>query len=137
MTDNSKNRKAESPDLERLGKARAALLALHRALIASERIEYERLHGRVESSGEMLKLVMGDPWFAWLRPLAETIVQLDEMLDQDEAPTPADVSQLVTQVRALIVNAASEAEFGKRYQAALQRDPDVVIEHGRAVKALQ
>ena len=65
------------------------------------------------------------------------IVQLDEMLDQDEEPTPADVSQLVRQVRALIVNAASEAEFGKRYQAALQRDPDVVIEHGRAMKALQ
>jgi hypothetical protein len=137
MTNDSKHPGNASPQgvVERSGKARSALLGLHRALIASERIEYERLHGRVESSGEMLKLVTGDPWFAWLRPLSETIVRLDEMLDADE-DNPEDLLQLITQVRALIVNAASEGEFGRRYQAALQRDPNVVIEHGRAVKSL-
>ena len=138
MTANSKHPGNTSPQsvVERSGKARSALLGLHRALIASERIEYERLHGRVESSGEMLKLVAGDPWFAWLRPLSETIVRLDEMLDAEVETGPDDLLQLIAQTRALIVNAASEGEFGRRYQAALQRDPNVVMEHGRAVKSL-
>ncbi len=120
---------------ERLSKVRTALLELHRALIGSERIEYERVYGRVESSGEMLRLVTSDPWFAWLRPLSETIVQHDEMLDADET-TPADASALMQRARGLIVNAASEGEFGRRYQAALQRDPDIVIAHARTVKAM-
>ena len=136
MTDASTHRGNSPPQGmgERLSQVRRALLELHRALIASERIEYERVHGRVESSGEMLKLVTGDPWFAWLRPLSETIVQHDEMLDSDET-TAADAAALIERVRGLIVNAASEGEFGRRYQAALQRDPDVVIAHARTVQA--
>ena len=138
MTGDSKNRGNESSQgmRERLSKVRATLLALHRALIASERIEYERVYGRVESSGEMLKLVTSDPWFAWLRPLSETIVQHDEMLDAAEA-MPADASALIERARGLIVNAASEGEFGRRYQSALQRDPDIVIAHARTVKAMK
>src|SRR5687768_18409126 len=113
MTGGAQNRGNFSPqDVgERLSKVRTALLELHRALIASERIEYERVYGRVESSGEMLKLVTSDPWFAWLRPLSETIVRHDEMLDAAEA-MPADASALIERARGLIVNAASEGEFG-------------------------
>ena len=50
-------------------------------MIAVVRIEYEREHGRVASSGDLLQLVAFDPTFAWLHPLSELIVQLDELVE--------------------------------------------------------
>ena len=61
---------------------------------------------------------------------------IQEMLAGDEEIKPDAVSQHMAQVRALIVKAASEGEVGRRYQAAIQREPSVVVEHGRAVKSM-
>lgn len=47
-----------------------ALLRLHKALLDDERVSYERVHGRIPSNGAFLQLVLGDAWFAWLRPLS-------------------------------------------------------------------
>src|SRR5688572_30229445 len=71
---------------EQLNHLRRALLALHKALLDHERIRYEQLRGRFESSGELLQLVLNDPWFAWLRPLSGLIVQIDEFVAEDEPP---------------------------------------------------
>ena len=49
---------------------RHGLLGLHKALIVAEQLTFERIYGRVDSTGQLLQLVMNDPWFTWLHPLS-------------------------------------------------------------------
>jgi hypothetical protein len=44
---------------------RNELLELHRAILEAEKRRYEAGHGRIESSGEALQIVINDPQFAW------------------------------------------------------------------------
>ena len=74
-----------SEELQRLMRElRAGLLRLHKSLLDSERTAYERVHGQV-NAGEMLQLVINHEQFAWLRPVSELIVRIDEMLDAKDA----------------------------------------------------
>lgn len=118
---------------QRLTNLRGALLRLHKLLLEDERAAYEGEHGRV-SSGEMLQLVIGDEQFAWLHSISELIVSIDEMLDADEA-TADEAESLLAQVRRRLVPAETGDEFGRKYYAALQREPDIVLAH-REVKTI-
>ena len=51
---------------QRLTDLRQGLLRLHKNLLESERVAYERVVGRIDSRGELFQLVVSDPWFAWL-----------------------------------------------------------------------
>lgn len=126
--------------------ARSALLELHRALIVSEQAEYERIHGRVASPGALLNLVTDDPWFAWLKPLSSMIVQMDEALDQDPEKRPtlsadeaaaAAMVAVAARLKKLLPAETPADEFGLRYRAALDRDPDFAFQHARAFSALK
>ncbi|MGB8508594.1 MAG: hypothetical protein WCD76_09325 [Pyrinomonadaceae bacterium] len=116
---------------------RHALLRLHKTLLELERAAYERARGGISNSGEFLQLVMNDPWFAWLRTLSGLVVQIDEALDADEPPTEADAETYIAQTRALLTPNETGAEFGRKYFDALQRSPDVVMEHAKIVKLLE
>jgi hypothetical protein len=78
---------------------RHGLLRLHKALLDSEQVTYERINGRVASSGQLLQLVMTDPWFAWLRPLSHLVVRIrasDDRAGHCEGPVgSARVAQAV------------------------------------------
>ncbi len=115
---------------------RMALLALHKALLDYERGRYERMHGRVESPGQMLNLVMNDAWFAWLRPISALVVQADERLDSDEGVTPSHVAAFGAQVQSLL-NGTFAGGDSTAYQRALQEAPDVVLASGRLAAALK
>src|ERR1035441_8170414 len=100
-----------SPDLirQRLTELRNGLLSLHKTLLDSERATYERDIRRIGSSGELLKLVLYDPWFAWLHELSEFVVLIDETLDAidetlgAEGPPPSiDAERLIAQSLALL-----------------------------------
>lgn len=119
-----------------LKKLRHVLLTHHKALLDSERVRYDHDVERIKSSGQMLNLVLHDPFFAWLHELSELIVMIDETLDAEEPATAADAARLLAQARALLTPAESGPGFRGQYFDALQRDPDVVIAHGAAVKAL-
>ena len=121
---------------ELLKKIRHVLLAHHKTLLDSERARYDHDVERIKSSGHMLNLVLHDPFFAWLHELSELIVMIDETLDAEEPATAADAARLQAQARALLTPAESGPGFRGQYFDALQRDPDVVIAHGAAVKAL-
>jgi len=127
-----------SPDPRRLlTDLRNGLLKLHKTLLDSERERYERDIARVSSSGQLLTLVLHDPFFAWLHELSELIVLIDETLDADEPAGASEASRLLGQARTLLTPAESGSGFRKEYFQALQRDPDVVIAHGAARKALE
>jgi len=71
--------------LPTLAVVRDAVLAVHRALLETERLAWERMNGRVAGNLEVLRLAIEDPWFAWLRPLTALIAAMDEAL-QDQTP---------------------------------------------------
>lgn len=120
----------------RLRETRVVLLHLHKTLLDDEREAYERVHDRIENSYEVLRLVMHDPWFAWLHDLSELIVKIDEMLDGEEPPAEADVDGVMQQARELTTPDENGTEFQQKYFRALQRSPDAVLAHAETVKVI-
>ena len=118
--------------LEQLSRA---LLRLHKTLLDGERVAYERVHGRIESKGAFLQLLMGHAWFAWLRPLSQAMVRLDELNESDEPSAREAIVEELSSLRALLRPMEAGERFGRQYYEALQRDPDVVLAHA-AVRAL-
>jgi PAS domain-containing protein len=117
-----------------LDELRRALLHLHKVLLEIERAAYEKIHGRV-SAGELLRLVIQDKQFAWLRPVSEIIVQIDELLDGEEPLEEDAVRRLSRQTQDLLLPAETGGAFARNYHLALQSTPDAVLAH-RAVRLI-
>jgi hypothetical protein len=121
----------------RLVDLRHGLLRLHKALLDSERRSYEKVHGRIATTGELFQLVVGDDWFAWLHRVSELVVQIDVMLDAEEPATAVEATRMIDQARMLLRPSEEGAEFAKRYFDAMQRDPEVVLAHAAVKKLLR
>ena len=132
----AQNNSSRDVTKKRLTDLRNGLLSLHKTLLDSERAIYEHDVARIGSSGELLKLVLYDPWFAWLHELSEFVVLIDETLDAEEPPGGIDAERLIEQSKELLAPNETGSGFAKRYFEALQRDPDVVLAHGRMRKVL-
>jgi len=111
-----------------------ALLRLHKVLLESERLVYEREVGPIRSPSHFFQLLTSDPWFAWLRPISQLIVVIDETLDEKDGLSTTSVDAVMRQAVFLLVPAENGGEFGERYVAALQRDPRVVLSHAQVAK---
>lgn len=122
-------------EIDRLKTIRNRLLHLHKVLLDRERQEYEKVAGRV-TAGELLQLVLNHPQFAWLRMISALIVEIDEALNGEDPLRQQDFANLVRQARLLLTSSESE-EFKTRYQAALQREPDVVLAHSAVMQLLR
>ena len=117
---------------------RGRLLNLHKALLDDTKASYEMDRGRVRSSGSLLQLVINDPWFAWLHPLSEMVVRIDETIEPESPATESDAAPLLEEVERLLTPAEDGEAFARRYFEALQRQPAVVLAHAdvrRAIKA--
>jgi hypothetical protein len=121
---------------QRLQEVRNALLRLHKTLVESERVTYEKIVGAIQSPNRFLQLLIDDPWFAWLQPLSQLIVAMDEAQDAREPATDADAKALIQQARLLLVASEEGEGFSRHYFDALQRDPDVVLAHAETTKLL-
>jgi len=126
----------DDPVQRRLTELRNGLLKLHKSLLDSESAVYDRDVKRITSRGQLLDLVLNDPWFAWLHELSELVVLIDEAMDAEESPTAADAARFIKQARTLLSPPNSTGAFRKHYLEALQRDPDVVMAHSEAIKML-
>jgi hypothetical protein len=122
---------------QRLQEIRNALLRLHKVLVESERVTYEKTIGTIQSPNRFLQLLIDDPWFAWLQPLSQLIVAMDEAQDARKPPTDADAQALIQQARRLLVASEEGEGFSRHYFDALQRDPDVVLAHADTTKLLK
>src|SRR5688572_6396951 len=117
-----------------LAELRHLLLQLHKTLIDWQRADYERVHGRLQTS-QLLNVIFDDPAFAWLRTMSGLIVRIDEALE----PKPPDVSEtgpLVAEARKLIAPEAG-TPYAQRYHAALQELPEAVLAHKDLVTLLK
>jgi hypothetical protein len=104
---------------------RNALLALHKELLDAQRVQAERISGRM-SAAEVLQAAAEDLRFDWLRSLSELVGELDEALSAGET---AALEAIVERTRALLAPPAASTPFGARYLQALQAEPAVVFAH--------
>ena len=121
--------------MDQLNTVRLLLLELHRVLLAVEREDFERLHGRV-TGASFLQALTGDPAFAWLRPLTALILTLDEMLETVPDLNEGDRVDGVARIRALLTPDENGDVFQRRYADALQQSPHVLLAHGAVMRAL-
>lgn len=128
--------KEVSPLRETLISVRHGLLGLHKSLIVAEQLTFERIYGRIDSTAQLLQLVMNDPWFTWLHPLSNMVVRIDELLDTGEDLTIEEIATIVIEVRTLIRPSEEGDGFERSYYEALQRAPDVVMAHCEMKKLL-
>jgi hypothetical protein len=105
-----------------------SLLALHKVLLDDERKAYEKVNGRVETSAQLLNLVMYDQWFDWLHKISETVVKIDELMEDKDAKYE-DASDLLSALRTLFQSGEPESEFFKKYKQVLTREPGAVLAH--------
>jgi hypothetical protein len=118
-----------------LSELRIKLLRLHKLLLDTERISYEQVRGRV-SRGEMLQLAIDHNQFAWLHQLSKLIMQIDDLLDADQPITSEAISVLLADIRTLLTPDQLGDDFALKYDAAFQRNPDVVLAHADVVTVL-
>ena len=119
-----------------LGDLRHALLRLHKTLMEWERGGYERIHGR-QSSNDLLNALLNDPQFAWLRPISQLIVRIDELLGEKTPPMRNDVDAVVAQVKTLTSPNADGNIYERRYDTVLQEHPDAVFAHRDVLELLK
>ncbi len=122
---------------ETLSHVRSSVAALHRSLLNVERADYERIHSRIDSPGELLRLATDDPSFQWLRIVSEWIVKVDELLDDSEELTWDKSLEVILAIHALFSLAGNPDAFQKRYSGILERDTDVSFEHSKLMALMK
>jgi hypothetical protein len=116
---------AESREL--LGKLSGLLIEQHKLLLDRERGEYEKTHGPVSGPGPFLALVLGDPYFAWLKQISGLVVAIDEALSRRSTADQRVADALLTQAREMMRPREHGSDFQVRYYHAIQESPDIVI----------
>jgi hypothetical protein len=105
---------------------RTALLALHKALLAAERRQLERVHGRL-GNAEFLQIVADPVRYGWLKPFSTLILAFDD----DEYD-----GDVVAEARELLRPPKQDTPFGRRYLSLMQREPALVVEHRNVTRLL-
>ncbi|MDB9524459.1 hypothetical protein PN498_00540 [Oscillatoria sp. CS-180] len=126
------------PAYEKLIKLRPLLLKLHKSLLDAEQDSYERVHGPITSKGELFRLVIGDEWFEWLRPISQFIVRIDETTKSKQPVSPNQLHALLAEARDLIpLESADDSETVVRYQRAVQNRPEIAMMHADMMDLLE
>ena len=102
---------SSAADLERLERSRRDLLRVHRALLTIERVRYEKVHGRVANNSAFLQLVIADPWFEWLRPMALLVLLIDERTSSAMGRSHSNHGSAITSCRNALLLATRPCTF--------------------------
>jgi hypothetical protein len=112
----------------RLSSVALALRPVHKALLDEVKEDYEREHGLIGGPSALLQLASTHPFFAWIRPLLQLMVELDELIDSPPPLVHAEVASIRARLEALLSESSGE-ELGSRYVIFLQRSTELVIAH--------
>ncbi len=119
---------ATSIELARLDQARAELLRVHRALLETERVRYEKVRGRIANNSAFLQLVIADPWFDWLRPMAQLVLLIDERTsDKKSRLGGAEARALFDRARGLLRADAEGDAFQRLFAESVQSSPSLAV----------
>ena len=107
-----------------------ALRPLHQRLIGLMREEYELLHGPIGGPVPLHRLLLSDPFFAWLMPMLKVMAEVDEHVDQQQPIGVATASVLKKKVEALVSTTGDPPHpFATRYVELLQTSHDLILAH--------
>jgi hypothetical protein len=121
---------------ETLRSLRLPLLALHKAVLATERRSVERVHGEM-TGAQFLQLVSDPVRYGWLKPFSELILAVDELLEvKDDDEPVATPDELLERTRDLLLPPKADTPFGRRYLSLMQREPELVMAHSAVAKQL-
>lgn len=119
---------ASSDEREALERVRKFLLVVHRGLLQAERTRYEKVRGRIDNNSAFLQLVINDPFFDWLRPMAQLVLLIDERSSDKKSPLgSAEARSLYDRARLLLRADAEGDAFQRLYFQALQHSPDLAV----------
>ena len=121
-------------DRARLRDLSTRLIRLHKVLLDRERHAYEQRHGSIPS-GELLRLVLHDEQFSWLRVLSAMIAEIDAIVDAEE-PLEHENAQNVFREAYRLLKSGGAGAFQDKYHVALQESPDVVMAHADVSRVL-
>ncbi len=126
------------PELRtKLRELREDFAELHKTLLESERIVYERQRGEQLTNGEYFQLLLTDAQFRWIHPLSQLLTRIDETLESNEFIGVQVFGALLGEVRLLLKGKEAHAGFEARYRDTMQRDPAVVVAHGRVSQVIR
>lgn len=111
-----------------------AFLRLHKTLLDGTKAEYETVNGKISSPNVYLQLVIDDAHFAWLRKMSSMIALIDEAVSLRRPATETDAQALLKEAKILLSFEDDDEDFNSKFQAALQKNPDAVINHNDALK---
>ncbi|MDQ8162398.1 MAG: hypothetical protein P3C10_07435 [Gemmatimonadota bacterium] len=115
-------------DLQRLERVRMDLLRVHRALLEAERARYEKVRGRIANNSAFLQLVINDPWFDWLRPMAQLVLLIDERTSDKKQPLgTAEAVSLFGRARSLLRADADGDAFQRLFYQVVQTSPELAV----------
>jgi hypothetical protein len=120
----------------RLKQVRPVLLALHKALLEAERVDYEQAYGPIASKGEYFRLVLGHEQFNWLRPISQLIVRIDEVLAAKQPDMAESAEKLVAETQQLLNPAFVVNPAQQRYAQARQQHVDIAQMHATLTQLL-
>jgi hypothetical protein len=110
------------------------LRVLHKALMRAGQAAYEAAHGPLTGTSQLLRLLVEDPAFAWLRPLSELMADLDALLELGERLTDEEARAVRAEVEHLLSPAGSA--IWPALTAHLQAHPDVATAYARVRQRL-
>lgn len=116
---------------------RHAVLELHKSLMDAQRIAYERVHGRIATSGEFLGFVLEHPEFAWLRALSSLIARLDEWMEDPEKSGEEELQALIAALRSLVAPEGGNVLFSTAYWKIVNDVPEATIAHVKVWRLLE
>jgi hypothetical protein len=124
---------------DELQSLRLPLLALHKAVLGTERRTLEKVHG--ELSGAQFLQIVSDPLrYGWLKPFSALILAVDDTLDVEDGDEESEVAtpdEMLDRARELLLPPKADTPFGRRYLSLMQREPDLVLAHSAVVKLLR
>ncbi len=110
-----------------------AMLRLHKVLLDAAKVDFEAKHGRITSVNHYFQLVIDDEHFAWLRKISALIALIDESVSVRRPATESEALGLFGEARALLNFEDADEDFNNKFQTALARNRDAVINHNDAL----
>lgn len=112
-----------------------ALIELHRGLLAESIRRHEEAHQLELAPLQKLHLATTDPELAWLRPMSELIVEIDEYLDEPRLD-PAELDAIRAELETLTADSSAPESSGARIRELVDASIPVAVAYVELERAL-
>ncbi len=118
-----------------LKEARLQFLKLHKLLVDLERIEFEKLNGKI-SGGYFLNLLVKDERFTWLRKFSTLIADIDETLSLNDGLSLDMIEKYLAKMLSIVNLQTVDVDFNENYKDSIQANFEVAEKHSKLKKLL-